>query len=293
MCAAWTSCATTSGWHVLGGQPADPVGNGLRDAEPAAHGARDRRDDVTGAEYSRSTARPSSCGETLEAAAPEHAADAGPSVALLSTGPTDPAWFEHRMLAEEMGIPLVHSTDLIVTDGEVGLHRDGARTPVDVLYLRIDEETLLHPRAATADRSGPTCSKPSTAEPSRWPTHPGTASETTKPSTPTSAPSWSTTSARSPLLADVPTYLCGKPDHLTDVLPRLADLVMKPVDGYGGQGVVIGPDATEEQLAAIERQAANCARTGGSLKSSSTCRPCRRSTAPRSYPATSTCARSC
>jgi len=38
------------------------------------------------------------------------------------------------------------------------------------------------------------------------------------------------------------------------VLTRMADLVMKPVDGYGGQGVVIGPDATEEQLAATERQ---------------------------------------
>jgi carboxylate-amine ligase len=56
------------------------------------------------------------------------------------------------------------------------------------------------------------------------------------------------------LIGGVPTYLCGEPEHLNYVLPRLGELVVKPVDGYGGQGVVIGPDATEEQLAATERQ---------------------------------------
>ncbi|MCU1352193.1 MAG: Carboxylate-amine ligase, partial [Acidimicrobiales bacterium] len=55
--------------------------------------------------------------ETLEAAAPPAAADRAPAVALLSTGVTDSAWFEHRMLAEEMGIPVVLPNELIVSDG--------------------------------------------------------------------------------------------------------------------------------------------------------------------------------
>ncbi len=44
-----------------------------------------------------------------------------------------------------------------------------------------------------------------------------------------------------PLLADVPTYLCGLPEQRAEVLGRLAELVLKPVDGYGGDRVVIGP----------------------------------------------------
>ena len=33
------------------------------------------------------------------------------------------------------------------------------------------------------------------------------------------------------------------------MLARLDELVVKPVDGYGGMGVVIGPQATDEELA--------------------------------------------
>ena len=57
-----------------------------------------------------------------------------------------------------------------------------------------------------------------------------------------------------PLLADVPTYLCGIPEQRAEVLGRLDELVCKPVDGYGGDRVVIGPHATPEELAAVRRQ---------------------------------------
>ena len=52
----------------------------------------------------------------------------------------------------------------------------------------------------------------------------------------------------SPLLAQVPTYRCADPEELEIVLDRLEELVTKPVDGYGGGGVLIGPDATPDEL---------------------------------------------
>jgi carboxylate-amine ligase len=61
-----------------------------------------------------------------------------------------------------------------------------------------------------------------------------------------------------PLLEQVPTYQCAEPDQLALVLQRLDQLVLKPVDGYGGLGVLIGPHASDAELsrarALIEQQ---------------------------------------
>ena len=69
---------------------------------------------------------------------------------LLSEGPRDSAWFEHRMLAEEMGVPVArdHRAPRRRRRGVTCCAR-AAGAAVDVLYLRIDEEALLH--AAGAD----------------------------------------------------------------------------------------------------------------------------------------------
>jgi uncharacterized circularly permuted ATP-grasp superfamily protein len=51
-----------------------------------------------------------------------------------------------------------------------------------------------------------------------------------------------------PVLSNVDTWRCGEPDHLEEVLDRLDELVLKPVDGSGGKGIVIGPAATPDEL---------------------------------------------
>ena len=51
----------------------------------------------------------------------------------------------------------------------------------------------------------------------------------------------------------------NKRDH---VLANLENLVTKPIDGYGGSGVLIGPDASEAELAAL-RDRDNVEREGG------------------------------
>jgi uncharacterized circularly permuted ATP-grasp superfamily protein len=54
-----------------------------------------------------------------------------------------------------------------------------------------------------------------------------------------------------PLLDNVESYRLDDPDVLEWVLTELGNLVLKPVDGAGGAGIVIGPRATRGQLAQL------------------------------------------
>src|SRR5674536_345710 len=92
-------------------------------------------------------AAPGMLRDALVASAPPAAADS-PRVVLLSEGATGPAWFEHKMLGEEMGVSVAASNDLLVEDDRVFLVRQGARLRVDVVYLRIDEDALVHASGA-------------------------------------------------------------------------------------------------------------------------------------------------
>ena len=58
-----------------------------------------------------------------------------------------------------------------------------------------------------------------------------------------------------PALAQVPTWICAERAQRDYVLDNLADLVVKPIDGFGGSGVLIGPDASERRW---RRAGANC-----------------------------------
>jgi carboxylate-amine ligase len=57
-----------------------------------------------------------------------------------------------------------------------------------------------------------------------------------------------------PALAQVPTWICAERGQRDYVLDNIAELVVKPIDGFGGIGVVIGPEATQEELDARRRQ---------------------------------------
>ncbi|MEJ6549365.1 carboxylate--amine ligase/circularly permuted type 2 ATP-grasp protein [Corynebacterium sp. USCH3] len=57
-----------------------------------------------------------------------------------------------------------------------------------------------------------------------------------------------------PLLEQVTTYLCSVREQRDHVLDRLAELVVKPIDGYGGAGITVGPECTGEQLAVRRRE---------------------------------------
>jgi len=52
-----------------------------------------------------------------------------------------------------------------------------------------------------------------------------------------------------PILPNVDTYLMWDDDQRSACLDRLDELVIKPVSESGGYGIVIGPQATDEELA--------------------------------------------
>src|SRR5690606_6936139 len=51
-----------------------------------------------------------------------------------------------------------------------------------------------------------------------------------------------------PILANVPTWMCRKPDDLKYVLDHLPELVVKEVHGAGGYGMLVGPTATADEI---------------------------------------------
>ena len=187
-----------------------------------------------------------------EAAGP--AAGDDPAVVVLSQGPEDSAWFEHRMLAEEMGVPLLRSTDLLVEDGRVHRLRDGHRSPVDVIYLRMGEDSLVHSPGADGMPLGPSLVAALHADTVVLANALGNGIGDDKAVYAYVPRLIEYYLGEKPLLADVQTYLCGIPEQRAEVLSRLDSLVCKPVDGYGGDRIVIGPHATPEDLAAVRRQ---------------------------------------
>ncbi len=188
----------------------------------------------------------------VESARP--AAGDDPAVVVLSQGPEDSAWFEHRMLAEEMGVPVVRSTELFVENMRVHRLRDGKRYPVDVIYLRMGEDSLVHSPGADGMPLGPSLITALHADTVVLANALGNGIGDDKAVYAYVPRLIEYYLGEKPLLADVPTYLCGIPEQRAEVLDRLAELVLKPVDGYGGDRIVIGPHASEGDLTAVRRQ---------------------------------------
>jgi carboxylate-amine ligase len=153
-----------------------------------------------------------------------------------------------------MGVPVAGIGDLLVDDDIVYLLREGTRSRVDVLYLRVDEDDLLHTSGADGRPIGYSLRAAVSAGTVALANAPGNGVGDDKAICAFVPQMIEYYLGEAPLLSTVPTYLCGIPDQRETVLRRLDQLVMKPVDGYGGEGVLIGPFATEKELEAIRRQ---------------------------------------
>ena len=60
--------------------------------------------------------------------------------------------------------------------------------------------------------------------------------------------------AEEPILPNVRTWRLEDPAQRAEVIDRLDELVVKPVDGSGGKGIVIGPAASRAELDALRTQ---------------------------------------
>ena len=194
--------------------------------------------------------------DTLRAAAPPRAGSE-PSVVLLSAGWEDSAWFEHTFLAEEMGIALVQSSDLSVRDGKLLRHIGSDTHPVDVLYARMDEDMLLSSTGYDGAALRPDLLKAVAGGTLAIANALGNGVADDKAIYAYVPAMIRYYLDETPALAQVPTWICAERAQRDYVLDNLADLVVKPIDGHGGIGVVIGPEASGEALEVRRRELQN------------------------------------
>jgi carboxylate-amine ligase len=172
-------------------------------------------------------------------------------VALLSAGPSDSAYFEHRLLADRMGVPLVTPRDLQVTEDGVHLVGSGARRRLSALYRRLDERELLTATGADLRPIGRALCNAVARGTVALLNGMGNGVADDKLVYAYVPQMIAYYLGEDALLDNVPTYPCADPERLAEVLDRLDELVLKPVDGYGGRGIVIGPQADRAELAAL------------------------------------------
>ncbi|MEQ3549152.1 carboxylate--amine ligase/circularly permuted type 2 ATP-grasp protein [Pseudonocardia nematodicida] len=168
--------------------------------------------------------------------------------ALLSAGEADPAFFEHRLLAEAMEIPLVTPSKLQVTDGAVFLVGAGRRRRITTLYRRMDESELATARGADLRPLGRALLAAVARGRVALRNAPGNGVADDKLIYAYVPEMIRYYLREEPVLASVPTLPCADPRAREEVLDRLGELVLKPVDGYGGAGVLIGPRAGSDEL---------------------------------------------
>ena len=183
----------------------------------------------------------------LRAAAPAGVAD--PTVVVLTPGVYNGAYFEHTLLARTMGVELVEGRDLVCRRGEVMMQTTKGLAPVHVIYRRIDDEFIdpVHFRADSmlgcpgvidAARAGNVTIANAVGN--------GVADDKLVYTYMPDVIRYYLD--EEPVLRNVDTWRCGEPEAREEVLDRLDELVLKPVDGSGGKGIVIGPRADKAEL---------------------------------------------
>ncbi|WP_299793204.1 circularly permuted type 2 ATP-grasp protein [uncultured Marivita sp.] len=191
---------------------------------------------------------------SLAACAPRMT-DGDPTVAVLTPGIYNSAYFEHAFLADQMGVELVEGHDLRVVDGRVAMRTTRGYKPIDVLYRRVDDDFLDPLNFNPESQLGvPGIMDVYRAGGITIANAPGTGISDDKAIYSYMPDIVEFYTGERPLLQNVPTWRCSEPDALAYVLDNLEDLVVKEVHGSGGYGMLIGPTATKKDLAAFRRK---------------------------------------
>jgi len=189
----------------------------------------------------------------LRAAAPEGVED--PVVVVLTPGVFNSAYFEHTLLARLMGVELVEGRDLFCSGGRVWMRTTAGPTRVDVIYRRVDDE-FLDPLQFRADSM---LGSPGLLLAARL----GNVTIANAVGNGVADDKLIYTYmpdliryylAEEAIIPNVDTWRLEDPKSLEEVLDRLDELVVKPVAGSGGKGLVVGPDATKAELAELKVQ---------------------------------------
>ncbi len=192
----------------------------------------------------------------LEQVAPE--ADDGPRAVVLTPGPFNSAYFEHGFLARRMGCDLVLPDDLFVDDDRVYLKTTEGPRQVHVIYRRIDDD-FLDPEVFRADsllgikglvrayRAGHVAVANALGN--------GVCDDKALyPYVPAMIRFYL---SEEPLLAQVPTLVCADESDRRRVLEDPSRYVIKAVDASGGYGMLMGPQASQDEIDEFRRRIAD------------------------------------
>jgi uncharacterized circularly permuted ATP-grasp superfamily protein len=190
---------------------------------------------------------PSMLGETLRSVSPRDPDES--TVVVLTPGPYNSAYFEHSFLARQMGIELVEAADLFVEGDLVFMRTTRGPRRVDVIYRRTDEAFLdpevFRPDSMLGVRGLMRAWSAGNVTLANAPGNGVADDKAIYPFVPDMVKYYLN---ETPLLEQVPTYVCLRDDDRRYVLDHLSELVVKAVDESGGYGMLMGPQATAAQI---------------------------------------------
>ena len=188
--------------------------------------------------------------ESLRAAAPAHVDE--PTVVVLTPGVHNSAYFEHSFLARQMGVGLVEGRDLVCLDGVVHMRTTTGEQRVDVVYRRVDDDFLdplqFRPQSLLGCPGILNAARAGTVTIANAVGNGVADDKAVYPYVPALIDYYL---GERPVLENVVTYQLDNPDAMAHALLRIDKLVFKPVDGSGGYGLVIGPQASDAELARL------------------------------------------
>ena len=178
-----------------------------------------------------------------------------PSVAVLTPGIFNSAYFEHSFLARQMGVELIEGRDLVVANGYVCTRTTRGLQRVDVIYRRLDDDSL-DPMTFRPDSvlGVPGIMDVYRAGRVALVNAPGTGIADDKVLYAYVPKIVRYYEGADPILPNVPTYVCWEESDRRYVLEHLGELVVKAANESGGYGMLVGPHSTAAEQAEFARR---------------------------------------
>lgn len=186
---------------------------------------------------------------------PSMQADREPKAVLLTAGIYNSAYYDHVFLAQHLNIKLVEGRDLVVQDLKVYMKTIYGLQQVDIIYRRIDddfldpavfrEDSLLGvPHLMAAYQAGHVAILNAVGN--------GVADDKAMYAYVPDMIRYYL--QEEPILPNVKTYHLGDDKQREWVLKHMQELVIKNVSASGGYDMLIGPHASEEEIALFKQK---------------------------------------
>ncbi|MCZ6521990.1 MAG: circularly permuted type 2 ATP-grasp protein [Bacteroidetes bacterium] len=177
------------------------------------------------------------------------------TVAVLTPGIYNSAYFEHSYLAQQMGVELVEGSDLVVKNDKVQMRTTKGFQPVDVIYRRIDDTFLdpqnFNPHSMLGIPGIYDLYKKGNIAMANAP---GTGVADDKAVYAYVPKIIKYYLDEEVILPNVPTYLCSEKKERDYVLDNIKDLVVKETNAAGGYGMLIGPKSSKKEHEMFKRR---------------------------------------